>query len=90
MKQPPRVIIIGAGLTGLTTAFQLKHRGLQIQLLEARNRVGGRIYTKYQQGRAPFELGATWLGMKHRHLTDLLKWLGIPIFSSALRRLGHL
>ena len=84
MKQPPKVIIIGAGLTGLTTAFQLKHRGLQIQLLEARNRVGGRIYTKYQEGRAPFELGATWLGMKHRHLTDLFKRLGIPIFPQYL------
>jgi monoamine oxidase len=74
------IIIIGAGLSGLLTAYRLKNEGITFKILEARNRVGGRIHTVYGAGNTPVEMGATWFGNEHEHLTALLEELGIDIF----------
>jgi monoamine oxidase len=43
---PPRsVIVVGAGLAGLATAYELSRRGCQVTVLEAADRPGGRAYT---------------------------------------------
>ena len=42
---PRRVLVLGAGVAGLVAAYELKRRGHQPTLLEAQNRVGGRVYT---------------------------------------------
>lgn len=44
------VVIIGAGLTGLSTAVQLQKRGLSVVIIEKTDRVGGQIRTVYEQG----------------------------------------
>ncbi|MBA2632430.1 MAG: FAD-dependent oxidoreductase, partial [Chloroflexi bacterium] len=45
-NQPPkRVVVIGAGLAGLAAAYELKRGGHDVVVLEAQNRVGGRVYT---------------------------------------------
>ena len=44
------VVVIGAGLTGLTTAFHLKGKGYQVLVLEKQDRVGGQIQTHTQDG----------------------------------------
>ncbi|WP_192602442.1 flavin monoamine oxidase family protein [Bacillus sp. OAE603] len=49
-NSPKNIVILGAGISGLVTASLLKDAGHQITILEANNRIGGRIYTK----RAPF------------------------------------
>ncbi|MEN0005239.1 MAG: NAD(P)/FAD-dependent oxidoreductase [Bacteroidota bacterium] len=78
------LLIIGAGLTGLSLAYFLRNSGLKIHLLEARERVGGRIHTLYPVGQAPLEMGATWLGKKHTALVSLLDELGIATFEQQL------
>lgn len=79
-----KIIIIGAGLAGLTAAYLLKKEGIFATILEARERVGGRIHTIYQEDEAPIEMGATWLGKKHTYLIRLLNDLKIEIFTQHL------
>lgn len=79
-----KVVIIGAGLTGLTLAYYLKKHNVDTVVLEARSRIGGRIHTLYTDQFAPVELGATWLGKKHTSLSALLKELGLSTFVQIL------
>jgi monoamine oxidase len=73
-------IIIGAGLSGLLTAYRLKNEGIKFKVLEARTRVGGRINTVFGTGNTPIEMGATWFGSEHENLIALLEELGIEYF----------
>ncbi len=41
----PKIVVVGAGIAGLTTAHRLKQKGADVHLYEARSRVGGRIFT---------------------------------------------
>lgn len=76
-----QAIILGAGLSGLVTAYELKKMGIQPLVLEARERCGGRIWTLEGEGRGtPLEMGATWFGDKHQHLMGLLLELGVGYF----------
>lgn len=79
------ILILGAGLTGLTLQYLLQKEGYQSILIEARNRIGGRILTIEKEG-LPIEMGATWLGKKHRHLFELLKEMNLGTFPQELGR----
>lgn len=74
------IVIIGAGLSGLLTAYRLKESGLKVKVLEARNRSGGRIRTTKGADDTLLEMGATWFGPQHQHLRKLLEELKIPAF----------
>jgi monoamine oxidase len=80
VESDTRVIIIGAGLTGLLLAYRLKNAGISFRVLEARNRVGGRIHTVLGAGATPVEMGATWFHYQHRHLFHLLNELKVPYY----------
>ena len=73
------VLIIGAGLSGLTTAYRLQQANIPFIILEARDRLGGRILTVRNETGTPVEMGATWLGKKHTAINALLEELGIGI-----------
>lgn len=49
------VVIVGAGMTGLCLAQHLLNASISVQILEARDRVGGRVYSV-----DGLDLGATW------------------------------
>lgn len=74
------IVIIGAGLSGLLTAFRLKKEGIPFRILEARNRIGGRINTVLGTDETPVEMGATWLQNHHQNLIALLNELGLYAF----------
>lgn len=78
------IVIIGAGLTGLTLAYLLRKSGKSIIIIEARNRLGGRVLTKGYETNQPTEMGATWLGSQHQRLIALLKNLGIGTFDQTI------
>jgi monoamine oxidase len=59
--EPRNVLVIGAGLAGLAAAQSLQKAGHRVQVLEARERIGGRIWTSQQWADAPLDLGATWI-----------------------------
>lgn len=62
MLSTPDVIVIGAGIAGLTAAAQLGRSGLSVLILEARDRVGGRIWTLREPSQhIPIELGAEFI-----------------------------
>jgi len=78
------VLIIGAGLTGLTLAYRLRKSSLKVTIVEARERIGGRIHTIYGKNGGSQEMGATWLGRKHISLIGLLKELELDTFIQIL------
>ena len=55
------VIVIGAGIAGLTTAQLLIDKGFDVVILEARDRIGGRIYTNTTEFNQPIDFGASWI-----------------------------
>ncbi len=76
----PDVIIIGAGVAGLSAAYTLKQNGMKPLVLEARNRIGGRIWTDKQSFDKPLDLGATWIhGVTNNPITKLAKQQNIQI-----------
>jgi monoamine oxidase len=58
------LVIIGAGMAGLAAAVSLKNRGFSVVVLEARNRIGGRMRTDRSLGCA-VDLGASWVHGTH-------------------------
>lgn len=56
-----RVIVIGAGISGLAAARHLADQGQDVVVLEARDRIGGRIWTSEKWAGVPLDLGASWI-----------------------------
>jgi monoamine oxidase len=75
----PKIVILGAGLSGLLLAYRLKKLGFTLLILEARTRIGGRIST-LQPHDTPIEMGATWFGKQHTYLIALLEELQLDHF----------
>jgi len=59
--RPGRVAVIGAGMAGLACARRLAAAGYQTVVLEARDRIGGRIRTDRRWSDLPVDLGASWI-----------------------------
>jgi len=78
------IVMIGAGLTGLALTYFLKDHNLSFNLIEARNRIGGRIHTRYCDDTTSIELGATWLSKRHKALIALLEDLEMETFVQML------
>lgn len=71
------VIVIGAGISGLIAAKTLKEKGFNVSVLEAQDKVGGRLRTNRSMG-IPFDEGASWIhGIDGNPITTLAQQAGM-------------
>ena len=72
-----QVLVLGAGISGLAAARTLTDKGVSVIVLEARDRIGGRMWTDSSLG-LPLDLGASWIhGVSGNPITELAKRFGI-------------
>ena len=74
------VVVVGAGLAGLVAATQLTRSGHSVRVLEARDRVGGRVWNHDLGDGHISERGGTFIGPTQNHVAALAKQLKIPTF----------
>jgi monoamine oxidase len=78
MAGQAEVIIIGGGIAGLSAARHLTESGMRIVLLEARDRLGGRIYTDHC-GQYPIDMGAEFIHGRPQEILGLAAEAAVPI-----------
>ena len=74
----PDVIVMGAGLAGLNAALQLEAFGLRVRVLEASNRIGGRLRTLDNVAGHP-EAGGNQIGLAYARTVDTARRLGVEL-----------
>lgn len=81
LASKPTVLIIGAGFSGLAAAYKLHQQKIPFTILEARNRIGGRVFSfrPPEADKLVIELGAEWVGDSHERLKDLCKEFKLPL-----------
>ncbi len=78
------VLIIGAGASGLAAAKTLSQRGLRVRILEARHRIGGRIFTvRDPLLNSPVELGAEFIHGSAPETNELVRQFGMMTFQTS-------
>jgi len=80
MTETTDVVVVGAGFAGLITARELTRQGLNVVVLEARDRIGGRTWTDHRLGR-DLEMGGTWL-----HWTQPHSWAEVTRYGLEVTR----
>lgn len=76
------VIVIGAGFAGATAARELAAMGLGVRVLEARDRIGGRVWTSTFAGEQ-VEMGGTWVDRKQPYIWKEIERYGLKLVSDA-------
>ena len=80
------IVILGAGLAGLSAAYTLTKHKKDVIVLEARERVGGRVWTKYVEADKQYhiEMGGEWIGKKHVHILRLIRDMKLELLPHKL------
>jgi monoamine oxidase len=84
-SEPPRVVIVGAGVAGLVCAYRLQQNGIPARVIEASTRVGGRMFSlrNYFPDNQVAELGGELIDSNHTHLRNLAKELELNLIDLA-------
>jgi len=85
-----KVLIIGAGLAGLTTAYKLHKHDIDVTIVEARSRIGGRILTVFPSNRpsVPLDFGSMWYWDDHKHIKKLIRELRLKPYPQITKGLA--
>ncbi|MEO8666725.1 MAG: NAD(P)/FAD-dependent oxidoreductase [Ignavibacteria bacterium] len=80
----PKVIILGAGLSGLAAGKILIENGIDVTILEARSRIGGRVFshTIEEKDKLVIELGGEWIGRSHERILALCKEMNLELINN--------
>lgn len=84
-KRHADVVVVGAGLAGLMTARQLAAAGVDVLVLEARKRVGGRTFTQPARDGTPIDMGGQWIGPTQQRIAALARELGLTTFPTYVK-----
>lgn len=84
------VIVIGAGFAGLTAARELVQRGVSVLVLEARDRVGGRVLNHPIGNRQVIDVGGQWTGPGQDRIRALGEEMGVPSFPTPGAGMKHI
>jgi monoamine oxidase len=79
-----KIIILGGGLSGIYLGYRLKKAGFSIEILEANDRIGGRMYTKNTEN-TKVELGAAWLWKYNMELLEVCNELDVSLFEQYMK-----
>jgi monoamine oxidase len=81
MKRNKECVVIGAGLAGLAAAYHLTNAHCKVTVLEARDRLGGRVLTHHfsEAPKLNCELGGEWIGKNHKKMQDLCEDLSLDL-----------
>ena len=74
------VCVVGAGFAGLAAARRLRCDDRTVVVLEARDRVGGRVWNKTLDDGTVVSVGGTWLGKHHHRMFDLVQEVGMKVY----------
>ncbi len=79
-----KVVVIGAGFAGLSAAYKLIQKGFEVTILEARNRIGGRVFSHpiNKSENLVIELGAEWVGASHTRIKEFCDEFGLELFNN--------
>ncbi len=81
-KQYTHVLIIGGGFSGIAAAKKLHESGVSFRVLEARERLGGRVFTKTISEDLYLDFGGQWIGPTQDRMYELCKEYGIEYFET--------
>jgi monoamine oxidase len=82
MTEQTKVVIVGGGFSGIAAAKALHQKNIPFLLLEARERLGGRTYTKRLEGNRYVDLGGQWIGPTQDRMYELATEHGISWYAT--------